>query len=403
MFGLGRRLSRLLVAFPVAAAVAWAPAAAHADPALTELNQPTGYGASQPIAGPDSDIWFLNGNTGIGSISPSGTLQGQATAGASDAPCSSTAQLAYSAAKHTGGKAMIWLANANGSDRHALVRAATPVLSPNGEMVAVTKFDRSGGLGLFTACGGLVRQFFSSRDTISGITWSPDSSTVAAVVAANPEQAPFREKLDLIEVATGQVTTVATGFLSGWGGPTFSPTSPGELAYSEVPKVGRNPNIWSVTPGHPSVQLTRRGTNQYPVWGPQGLLYQHALRDGKSFLDLLASGRSSTLMKLVAWPVAVSSDGTRLAAESAACGVVWPVSVNLSTRKVVHQFPTSFAPYGISPSGGSILIAGSKPKADCGGPRSVIETVPFSGGRPTFVADGTDPSWADSQTSGVLP
>jgi hypothetical protein len=109
------------------------------------------------------------------------------------------------------------------------------------------------------------------------------------------------------------------------------------------------------------------------------------------------------MMKLEAWPVAVSSDGKRLAAESAACGVVWPVSVNLSTRKVVHQFPTSFAPYGISPSGGSILIAGAKPSGDCGGPRSVIETVPFSGGKPTFVADGTDASWADSQASGVQP
>lgn len=128
-----------------------------------------------------------------------------------------------------------------------------------------------------------------------------------------------------------------------------------------------------------------------------------AERVRKTFLDLLAGGHSSTLMKLVAWPVAVSSNGTRLAAESAACGVVWPVSVNLSTRKVVHQFPTSFAPDGISPSGGSMLISGAKPSGDCGGPRSVIETVPFSGGQPTFVAYGTDPSWADSRASGVQP
>src|SRR5581483_10138066 len=141
------------------------------------------------------------------------------------------------------------------------------------------------------------------------------------------------------------------------------------------------------------------GTNQYPVWGPQGLLYQHAGKSGKTSLDLFASGHSSTLMKLEAWPVAVSSDGTHLAAESAACGVVWPVSVNLSTRKVVHQFQTSFAPYGISPSGHSMLISGSKPSRDCGGPRSIIETVPFSGGKPTFVANGTDPSWADSRAS----
>jgi hypothetical protein len=332
-----------------------------------------------------------------------GTLHGQAAAGASAASCSTTSQLAYSAGTHPGQKAMVWLANANGSNRRKLLRAADPVLSPNGEMVAVTNFGGSAGLGLFTACGGLVRQFFSSHDTITGITWSPDSSIVAAVVAANPEQAPFHEKLELIEVATGQVTDVATGFLGGWGGPTFSPSSPYRLAYTNVTMVGHNPEIWSVAPGHPSVQLTTSDTNQYPVWGPQGLLYQHALNDGKSYLDLRAGGHSSTMMKLSAWPVAVSSDGTRLAAESAACGVVWPVSVNLLTRKIVHQFPTSFAPYGISPSGRSILISGSTPSADCGGPRSVIETVPFSGGKPTFVADGTDPSWADSRASGVQP
>jgi hypothetical protein len=332
-----------------------------------------------------------------------GTVHGQAAAGASAASCSSMSQLAYSAGKYSGQKAMVWLANANGSDRRKLLRASDPVLSPNGEMVAVTSFSSSAGLGLFTACGGLVSQFFSSHDTITGITWSPDSSIVAAVVAANPEQAPFHEQLKVIDVATGQVTNIATGFLSGWGGPTFSPASSHQLAYADVTRVGHDPSIWSVTPGHPSVQLTTSGTDQYPVWGPQGLLYQHALNNGRSYLDLLSGGHSSTLMKLQAWPVAVSSDGTHLVAESAACGVVWPVSVNLSTRKVVHQFPTSFAPYGISPSGGSILISGSTPHADCGGPRSVIETVPFSGGKPTFVADGTDPSWADSRAVGVQP
>jgi hypothetical protein len=331
------------------------------------------------------------------------TVHGQTAAGASAASCSRTSQLAYSAGKRPGQKAMVWLAGADGSHRRQLLRAATPVLSPNGAMVAVTKFGGSAGLGLFTDCGGLIGHFFTSHDTISAVTWSPDSSSVAAVVAANPEQAPFHEKLVVIDVATGQATTVATGFLSGWGGPSFSPTSSDELAYTNVPKVRHDANIWSVTLGQPSVQLTRSGTNQYPVWGPRGLLYLHSLNDGKSYLDVLAGGRSSRLMKLSAWPVAVSSDGTHLAAESAACGVVWPVSVNLSTRKVVHQFPTSFAPYGISPSGGSILIAGSKPSADCGGPRSIIETVPFSGGKPTFVADGTDPSWADSPAVGVQP
>jgi hypothetical protein len=332
-----------------------------------------------------------------------GAGHGRAAAGARAASCQRKSQLAYSAGKYSGQKAMVWLANANGSGRRKLVPAANPVLSPNGEMVAVTNFGGSAGLGLFTACGGRVSQFFSSHDTITGISWSPDSSILAAVVAANPNQAAFHEQLKEIDVATGKVTNVATGFLSAWGGPTFSPGSSNQLAYSVVTKVGHNPSIWSMTPGHASVQLAANGTNQYPVFGPQGILYQHTLKNGKSYLDLLSCGHSSTVMKLLAWPVAVSSDGTHLLAEGAACGVVWPVTVNLSTRKIVHQFPSSFAPYGISPSGGSILISGATPRADCGGPRSVIEIASFSGGKPKFVADGTDPSWADSRAVGVQP
>jgi hypothetical protein len=332
-----------------------------------------------------------------------GAVHGRAAADTNTASCSKTSQLAYAGGKYSGQKAMIWLANSNGSGRRKLLRGAYPVLSPDGEMVAVTKFGGSAGLGLFNVCGGLIGQFFSSTDTITSVSWSPDSSIVAVVVAKDPNQAAFHEQLKEIDVATGKVATVATGFLSGWGGPTFAPGASHQLAYSIVTKVGHNPGIWSATPGQASVQLTTNGTNQYPVWGPQGLLYQHALNNGTTYLDLLAGGHSSTLMKLQAWPVAVSSDGTHLVAENAACGVVWPVTVNLRTDKIAHQFPTSFAPYGISPNGGSILISGSTPHADCGGPRSVIETASFSGGKPKFIADGTDPSWADSRAVGVQP
>jgi hypothetical protein len=118
-------------------------------------------------------------------------------------------------------------------------------------------------------------------------------------------------------------------------------------------------------------------------------------------LEQIAGGHSTKLMRLNGWPVALSSDGLHLAAEGAACGAVWPLSVNLATRRVVHQFGNGFAPFGISPSGGALLIAGSPPSGDCGGERSVIETVPFAGGRPTKIAYGTSPSWADSAAVGV--
>lgn len=320
----------------------------------------------------------------------------RARAAATAAQCSRTQQLAYVAANFPGEKGMVWFAAANGRGRRRLFRAATPELSPGGSMVAVTEFGHSAGLGIFTVCGGRVREYFSAHDRISGIAWSPDSSLVAAVVDPHPNGAPFRQRLVVIDVATGHVTTVATGFLNGWGGPSFSPTSPYQLAYDIVPSVNTNPNVWSAAIGQSGVQLTHSGSNEYPLWGPQGILYDHMPNSGLPELERLSGGHSTKLMRLNGWPVALSSDGTRLAAEGAACGVVWPLSVSLVTRKVVHQFGNSFAPFGISPSGGALLIAGSRPSTDCGGKRSVIETVPFGGGGPTKIAYGTSPSWADS-------
>ncbi len=346
---------------------------------------------------------LLVGASACGALLLAGGAQGTsgARAAASAAKCSRTRQLAYVAANFPGEKGMVWFAAANGQGRRRLFRAATPKLSPNGSMVAVTQFANHSGLGIFTVCGGLAGEYFGPNDTVSGIVWSPDSSLVAAVVDPHPNGAPFRQRLVVIDLATGHVRTVATGFLNGWGGPSFSPTSPYQLAYDIVPRVNTNPNVWSAAIGQSGVQLTHSGSNEYPLWGPQGILYEHVPNSGLPELERISGGHSTKLMRLNGWPVALSSDGTHLAAEGAACGVVWPVSVNLITRKVVHQFGTSFAPFGITPSGGALLIAGSRPLADCGGKRSVIETVPFGGGRPTMIAYGTSPSWADSAAVGI--
>jgi hypothetical protein len=326
----------------------------------------------------------------------------RASATASATQCSRTEQLTYVAANY--GKGMVSFADANGAGRRQLFRAATPEISPNGRMVAVTRFGRSDALGIFTVCGGRVGAYFSAHDAITGITWSPDSSMVAAVVDPQRNGSVFGQRLVLIDIATGQVRTVATGFLSGWGGPSFSPTAPYRLAYDVVPRVNGDPDVWATSIGTPAEQLTHGGWNEFPLWGPQGILYEHVPSSGEgNELERFSGGHATKLMRLNGWPVALSSDGVHLAAEGAACGVVWPLSVNLVTRKVVHQFANGFAPFGISPSGGALLVSGSPPAGECGGKRSVIETVPFGGGKPTKIAYGSSPSWADSPAVSVQP
>jgi hypothetical protein len=326
-----------------------------------------------------------------------------ATSGTPSAtPCVRTAQLAYVAAAHPQQTGTVWLAAATGARRTRLFRAATPVLAPSGAMIALTRFGGSGGLGIFTACGTMVGRYFSPHEAISGLAWSPDSSLLAAVVDPHPNgNAVFDQRLEVVNVATGQTTTVATGFLSGFGGPSFSPVAPYQIAYDNSSRVGANPNVWSAAIGQRPVQLTHAGYNEDPLWGPQGILYAHDSTSGTTTLDVIAAGRSTTLMKLDGWPVAISADGRHLLAEGAACGVIWPLTVDLSTRRVVRRLANGFAPFGISPSGGSVLIAGSPPVGDCGGVRSRIEVAGFAGGRPSLVAYGVDPSWAGSAAANV--
>lgn len=332
----------------------------------------------------------------------SAVLLGTSSAQSASA-CVRTAQLAYVAAAHAGERGMIWLAAANGSRRERLFRGARPILAPDGRMIAVTRFGSTNGLGIFTACGKLVDGYFSARDGISSVAWSSDSSLLAAIVDPHPNgNNVFDQRLVVVDVATGQATTVAKGFLNGFGGPSFSPTAPYQIAYDSSLHTGAHFNVWSATVGQPPVQLTHRGDNEYPLWAPQGILYTHASNSGATMLELVAAGKSSSLMKLNGWPVAISANGRHLLAEGAACGAIWPLTVDLAARRVRRQLATGFAPFGISASGGSVLIAGSPPVGDCGGKRSRIETVGFAHGKPVLIAYGTDPSWADSASVNVV-
>lgn len=315
---------------------------------------------------------------------------------ASIASCSKTGELSYVEANYSGQRGEVWMAAANGSDRQRLIRAATPVIAPSGALVAVTKPGNGSGLEIVNACGTAIGRYFSSHDAVTGVAWSSDSSLLAAIVDPDPNGRDyFDQHLMVIDVATGKLTMVATGLISGWGTPSFSPTAPYSLAYALVPEVHTHTNIWSAPVGQPAKQLTRSGENTYPLWGPNGILFDHTGVGALPELELYSRGHSKKLMRLNGWPVALSSDGLHLAAEGAACGVVWPLSVNLETRTIVHQFANGYAPFGISGSGDSMLIAGSRPGAECSGTRSAIESVPFAGGKPRMIAYGTDPSWAE--------
>jgi hypothetical protein len=269
-------------------------------------------------------------------------------------------------------------------------------------MVAVTRPGAAAGLKIFDACGATVHALFSSHDSVDGLAWSPDSAYLAAIVNGDPSgNHPFGAHLMLIDIATGTATTVATGFLDGFGSPTFAPGTPVQLAYDNSLHVGGNSEIWSVTPGAAPTQVTRSGENEDPLWGPNGILYVRTANSGTQTLMRAVGTSSTAVMKLDGWPVAIDATGRHLLAEGAACGVIWPFTVDLAHQRVVHHFANGFAPYGITASGATVLIAGSKPGNECGSTTSHIQTAPFAGGAPHTIATGTDPSWATSAAANV--
>jgi hypothetical protein len=316
---------------------------------------------------------------------------------ASVAACTKKAQLAYTDAPAQGGVGPIMVASANGSGKRTLGQGATPAIAPNGRFVAVARPGHGAALGIYSMCGSLVHRYFSSNDAASTIVWSADSTLLAAVINTKPKvlNNAFDDKLVVIDIATRKVTDVASGFLDYQGGPAFSPTAPYQLVYQGNLHTGVS-NLWTYSVGGKSTQITHNVNATYPIWGQKGIVYQRVGNGNNvsAYLARISGTKSTNLMTIKGgwWPVALSSDGTRLAAEDAACGAVWPVSVNLANGHT-HAYPMGFETYGINASGTEMLIAGQA-VVGCMSKPSVVQVVPFGGGSPDTIATGTNPSWA---------
>jgi hypothetical protein len=148
-------------------------------------------------------------------------------------------------------------------------------------------------------------------------------------------------------------------------------------------------------------QLTQDGVSLNPVWGARGIVFdretprtRHGLPSYPAYqLYLLAGSRLSQITHIsVGWegegliPEAISADGTKLAAN----GVGDDMDQGWTA---LRELPASFTADGISADGGRVLLD-SMFGLEFSPATSKIETVPFSGGRPTvLVAPGGRASW----------
>jgi Tol biopolymer transport system component len=213
--------------------------------------------------------------------------------------------------------------------------------------------------------------------------------------------------LAIIDTKTGTVAMVAHGTVSGI---SWSPTSD-SLVYGLAAATAFNAptNLYEYSSAKSSGStraLTTNGRSVEPVWGKRGIVFARVSERGHQQapmyqLFVLNGGHLTqiTHMKIGSLvdglvPVAVSADGTYLAAEFVGTDTAAGYSVNLATHVVKRLVVKGqeVSAWGISRDGKRILV-------DFGGfenpPQDgTLETVPFSGGSPTvLVTHGDLGSW----------
>lgn len=314
---------------------------------------------------------------------------------------------------------IVWAAEDNGKHAHELAPGTNPRVSPDGQIVAFLHQGKGRSskpqLMLAPADGSApVNSLASGWRETSVFDWSPDSSTIAAVLG--PELGPKR--LVLIDLATGAQQMIAGGFFSGV---SFAPGGR-QLVYSRAASEDFPPRsdvyrydipggetIRAVQP----VRLTHDGRSTDPLWGPNNKIVFVKQLDakkrkygpknelflmnpnGKGVRRLTHTKVDPLLQGL--YPTTWSSDGKRLLAEFEGQDTTYAVTVNPRTgaqRPLIEATEQGFLGAGLSPDGKYVLgkTMGFEP-----GPGTDVGIVPYAGNKSVRVLahNAFEPSWSE--------
>jgi Tol biopolymer transport system component len=169
----------------------------------------------------------------------------------------------------------VFVANDNGSAVRRIGPGSAPRVSPDGQTIVFYRSGKGGRpseLMVAPASGGEPKRLASGWQNPYTFAWSPDSTTVAAVLG--PEVG--KQRLATIDVAGGAQHTIAHGFFSGV---SFSPQGSLQLVFamatserfpprSDVYKIDiLPPGAESVAAEEPRA-LTTDHRSSSPLWGP---------------------------------------------------------------------------------------------------------------------------------------
>lgn len=313
-------------------------------------------------------------------------------------------------------KPTVWAAADNGSGQRRIGPGSNPRVSPNGQIIAF--FHQGEGrsaqpeLMLAPANGSapVSRLATGWREQIS-FDWSPDSSTIAAVLG--PEIGPKR--LVLIDVVTGAQQTVARGFFSGI---SFAPDG-GQLVYGRAASEKFPPRSdvyrFDVPLGQsvrfaPPVRLTHDHRSLSPLWGPGGtIVFAKQLggkkrRYGPKNELFLMNPEGKAVRRLThtkvdpltqgLYPTAWSASGNQLLTEFEGQDTSYAVTVNPQTgaqRTLTKEREQGFVGAALSADGSTVLgwLGGFEP-----GQGHKVVTIPYGGGKPKVLAkNASEPDW----------
>jgi Tol biopolymer transport system component len=304
----------------------------------------------------------------------------------------------------------VWVAGIGDTSALDLGPASSALISPNGMQVAAISVERgptvkTSTLSLYALTGGGPATIVQSVQFMQLLSWSPDSKLLLVSVGASPAQ------LRVIDVATGMSHTIATGVIDG---ASFAPGTSEQVVYGRAAVNTTTVNLYTTSAtGSNTRQLTQDGRSEYPLWGPHGIVYSHEAPRPKNpypalqlwFMSSAGTGAHQLTATTVGpkvqglTPIAFSANGKHLLAN-----LVGPqgsdqaeaYAVDLSGPKPAAPRDLTGAGNGyigdaISADGKTVLL--TKGVADDLAPLS-IQTVPWSGGKPTaVVAQGAYASW----------
>jgi Tol biopolymer transport system component len=323
-------------------------------------------------------------------------------------PAAAQATLAYTVNVF---KPRVYVAQDNGNGAKQVGLGLNPHVSPNGKLVIFerTAKNHTPEMKLYDVETGKTKTIFSPWRESYGVAWSPDSTMIAAQRGGELGT----RTLYVIDVETGKLTKIATGYFNGV---SFSPDNE-EVAFGLAATMDfptKTDIVRDPVTGGPTSPLTHDGISADPLWGPQGqIVFVKQLGaktrkyGPKNDLFLMnADGRgvkrlTNTKVDQLAeglFPTAWSASGNQLLTEFGGQDTSYAVAVNPKTGKETNLSPgnseTGFAGVALSADGETALGFLGGFEGPGSGSRLKIVSVPYAGGKPkVLVRGGFNPSW----------